>query len=305
MTKHILLHIGYHKTATTWLQRCLFTPEHGYHQIADHAEVFRHIVGVHGLSFEASPVRALIADRLKDLPQSVTPVVSSEILSGHPFDGGRESDIYAERLARIVPGARILISIRSQLKILPSVYMQYLSRGGTMSWGQFFSGTDEVGYFGFRAQHFEYDRLVAKYQKLFGAVNVLVLTQESIRADMGAAAASIARFADNRGFEELSPAAYRIHGASYPEYAAPILRRVNQVQASTLNPCPIVSLGRTPRGLYRWAGYALKSRSAEYLLGEFRPVSDFVHARFSGLFRDSNVRLADSVKHPLDLSEYD
>ena len=300
----LLLHVGYHKTATTWMQRLLFTPAHGYRQLADHREVFRHIVQPHGLSFDPAPMQALVAERMAGLAAGEVPVISSEILSGHPFQGGHESDVFAERLARIAPGARILISIRQQLRILPSVYMQYLLRGGTMPWEMFFKGQDEIEYFGFTPEHFEYDLLVAKYQALFGVANVYVQTQESLAADMEAAASTLAAFAGNTGFTTLAPDAAQVHAASYPEYASPVLRRINQVQSSVLNPAPILRLGHTPEGLYRVAGYLLRRGPFKALLQHRKPVSDYVRQKFTGHFTASNQRLAALIRHPVDLKDY-
>tara|TARA_R100000935_G_scaffold30694_1_gene51118 strand:- start:2961 stop:3914 length:954 start_codon:yes stop_codon:yes gene_type:complete len=300
----LTLHIGYHKTATTWMQRKLFVAEHGYAQIADHDDVFAHIVQPHGLDFDPAPMRDLIAARRAAKPVGI-PVISSEILSGNPLFGGRESEAYAARLAQIAPGARIVISIRNQQRILPSVYMQYLLRGGTMTPAQFFAGTNELGYFGFAPQHFAYDRLVALYQSLFGTQNVYVMTQESLQRDMDGAAQALADFMQNDAFTGLNNAARKTYAASYPEYASPVLRRINHVQRSTLNPAPIVSFGRTPLGLYRLAGYALKRASLAVVLSGRTPVSDHVRTAFKGAFAASNQRLAQIVAHPLDLRGYD
>ncbi len=304
MSTPLTLHIGYHKTATSWMQRKLFVADHGYAQIADHADVFNHIVQPHGLDFDPAPMRDLIAARRGAMPMGA-PIISSEILSGNPLFGGRESEAYAARLAQIAPDARIVISIRNQQRILPSVYMQYLLRGGTMTPAQFFAGTNEFGYFGFTPQHFAYDKLVALYQSLFGTQSVYVMTQESLQRDMDGAAQALADFTQNDAFTGLTDAARQVDGASYPEYASPVLRRINHVQRSTLNPAPIVSFGRTPQGLYRLAGYALKRAPLAGLLSGRTPVSDHVRTAFKGAFADSNQRLAQIAAHPLDLRGYD
>jgi hypothetical protein len=304
VTSPITFHIGYHKTATSWMQQRLFTSEHGYAPLADHAEVFQHIVQPHGLHFDPQPLRDLLTTRRTQMPEGATPIVSSEVISGHPFQGGHESDVYAERIARIAPDARILISIRAQIKILPSVYMQYLLRGGTMPPAQFYQGTNEPGYFGFTPRHFEYDLLVAHYQKLFGEDRVHVLTQESIRTDMDAAAQTLATFTGNKQFTTLSDTARMVYAASYPEYAVPVLRRLNHVQSSTLNPNPIVSFGKTPQGLYRGAGYLLRRPPLSNLLKTHRPVTDYVQKTFANYYKDSNARLAAQITHPLDLAGY-
>ncbi len=148
MVANLILHVGYHKTATTWMQRKLFVPAHGFRQLASHRDVFDHVVRPRGFDFNPDAMRELIDRAASALMPREVPLISSEILSGHPFQGGREGDVFATRLHRIAPEAKILISIRSQRQILPSVYMQYVLRGGTMPPDRFFAGEDEIGYFG-------------------------------------------------------------------------------------------------------------------------------------------------------------
>lgn len=303
MSAPVLFHIGYHKTATTWMQRLLFVPKYGYEQVADHDDVDRHIVAPHGFDFDPRPMADLIDGKRRRLSNAAVPVVSSEILSGQPFFGGLSSDVYADRIRAISPDARVLVSIRSQTKILVSVYMQYLLRGGTMSPRQFFEGRREVEFYAFRPDHFEYDKLVAYYFNLFGSGNVHVTTQESLGRDPNAAAADIAAFSHNSQFTRLDPADMRAHARSYPEYAAPLLRRVNHIQTSALNPNPIVSVGQTPFGLYKLVGYGMRRSLVAKAMANYRPVTDYVESAFRNRYTESNARLR-SLLPRLDLSAY-
>lgn len=300
-----LIHIGYHKTATTWMQRALFKKVYGYQQLATHEDVFEHIVRPHGLWFDPAPMQQLISAGIAELPEGAVPVISSELLCSNPFYGGIQSDKFAERLSVIAPDARILISIRAQMRILPSIYMQYLSRGGTMPPSLFFAERPELGYFAFDARHLEYDRLVAKYQALFGAENVHILTQESLKSDKEHVLNRLAEFCGNQLYSGLSGNASKAQAVSYPEHAAPILRRINHIQKSTLNPAPVISLGRSPRGLYRVVGTALKRRPLSLLFGRSRPVSHYVRQNFAGRYTASNARLAELTGGTLDLSGYE
>lgn len=301
----LLIHIGYHKTATTWMQTTLFQPPHGYRMLCDHGEIFTRAVQPHGLVFTPEPMQALIAERGAGLPDGHVAVLSSEILSGHPFQAGQMSDEYARRLKAIAPEAKILISIRAQLKILPSVYMQYLLRGGTLPYDRFFAGTDLPGFFGFRPEHFEYDRLVALYQDLFGAQNVYVMTQESLKVDMDAACMGLATFAGNTAFAGLTDAARKVRGASYPEYTAPVHRRLNHFYRSPVTPGPVLPLD--PSGIYlrRSVLGALRKPPISTLFRGKTPVTDHVRRHYSGQFGPSNDRLAEIVTHPVDLSSYE
>ncbi|MEX0351333.1 MAG: hypothetical protein AB3N15_18070 [Paracoccaceae bacterium] len=301
----LLIHIGYHKTATTWMQTKLFQPEHGFRMLAEHDEIFARVVQPHGLLFDPEPMRALIAERSANLPDGHCAVVSSEILSAHPFHAGQMSDDYARRLKAIAPEAKILVSIRAQLKILPSVYMQYLLRGGTLTYDQFYAGVDVPGFFGFQHEHFEYDRLIGLYQDLFGAENVHVLTQESLAADKEAACAALAAFASNTAYAGLSETARSARGVSYPEFAVPVLRRVNHFRRSPMNPGPALPLDPSGHVLYRAAGYVLRRPPFPAIFGKAKPVSNYVKQVYAGRFADSNDRLAKIVAHPIDLSGYE
>ena len=286
------------------MQKLLFVPKYGFQQIAGHKEVHENIVAPHGLRFDPAPMRELIDKGVRSLSNALVPVISSEILSGHPFYGGIGSDVYADRLKQVAGDGRILVSVRSQTKVLVSVYMQYLLRGGTMNCADFFEGKTDFGYNAFRPEHFEYDRLVEYYQTLFGDENVHVVTQESLKADMNAAASDIAQFSDNTQFTGLASEDRRVQAKSYPEYAVGVLRRVNHVQSSTLNPRPIVKIGHTPGGLYKFVGYTMKQKLVERALGNYTPVSDYVQKRFAGHYAASNARLFDLSRGRLDLSEY-
>lgn len=303
--RNLVIHVGYHKTATTWLQWRVFTPEHGYHQVADHTETFAHVVRPLGFQFDASALRALLNARIAETPEGHVPIISSEILSGHPFQGAREREIYAARLKQVVPDARILITIRNQMAILPSIYMQYLRRGGTMRPDAFFAGTNEPGYFGFESAHFHYDRLISLYQSLFGADCVHVITQEAMQNDSVLAMAGLAADLGNTAFTGLGPKAQGRFIPSYPEYAANALRRVNHVQRSTLNPAPIMALGQTPGGLDRFVGGALRRAPLKNWLSGRKPVSDYVQKTFHRVYDLSNTRLAQmNLPQPLDLTGY-
>jgi hypothetical protein len=249
-------------------------------------------------------MRAVIRETLKTMPSGMVPVISSEILSGHPFFGGMGSDDYAHRLKAIAPGANILITIRSQMRALTSVYMQYLFRGGTMNPELFFDGDPDLGFHGFRPEHFEYHRLIGLYQSLFGPENVHVVTQEGLKSDMDASTRGLAVFAGNQMFDGVLPTHREAHSLSYPEYAVPVLRRINKLQRSVLNPAPLLYVGTTPLGLYRVAGQILRRPLFSGALGSRRPVSALVRRRFTGRYDESNQALAGLIGHCVDLSDY-
>jgi len=187
MTPPPLFHVGYHKTGTTWMQRRLFKPPFGYQQVfkdkaepedgndSVHEAIYNLITGPHRFAYDPAAVEAGI--QAGHLDKTLVPVVSSEIMSGHPFWGGRESFDLANRIHEAAPSARILVTIRAQVPAITSVYMQYVRRGGRLSVREFYTRKPPVGYDRFDPIHFEYHHLVGHYQnavKVRGLIRSLI-----------------------------------------------------------------------------------------------------------------------------------
>jgi hypothetical protein len=300
----LLIHVGYHKTATTWMQRRLFTPALGYHPIMEHEAISAHFVRPHGFMFNTEAAARAIADGLTAVPAGLTPVMSSEILCGNPFYGARESAEVARRLYAVAPGARILVTIREQVAAIASTYMQYLQRGGELSAAAFFAETPVVGYPTFDHAHFRYDRFVALYADLFGADNVLVCNQELLIKDQIGFAQRIADFAGQTGPVNAAALDTERTGVSYPEYGAGLLRQINHFRTGPSGPTAMPDLGGVGDILYRGIGKLLRSDLARRAFGNGKPVTDYVRQRFAGAFVESNRALRDMVTPGLPLERY-
>jgi hypothetical protein len=304
----LLIHVGYHKTATTWMQRRLFVPALGYQQIMDHEEIFAHFVRPHGFAHDAAAAAQAVKQAVKQAvaaaPPALVPVMSSEILCGNPFYGAREAAEVARRLHAAAPNARILITIREQVGAIASTYMQYLQRGGELTARAFFAETPVVGYPAFSHAHFRYDRFLALYADLFGAQNVLVCNQEQLAKDQIGFVQRIANFVGQTG--AVDPAAINTErtGVSYPEYGATALRMINHFRTGPAGPTALPDLGRAGDFLYRGVGKLLRSKPLMTAFGDRKPVTDYVRQRYAGAFADSNRRLRDMVGSGLPMSRY-
>jgi hypothetical protein len=205
-----LIHIGYHKTGTSWLQRYLFgrrdrgfapiAPENGL-TLKQSAKFLSHyfVYDEDGkllspFKSRADEVRALLPELLPG--EAKVPVVSAERLSGNPHSGGFDSKTIAARLAEIFPDGRILIVIREQASMILSTYFQYLKIGGTAPLRAYLTQAYDGRLPGFGPTHLEYHRLIDHYQGLFGRDNVLVLPYETFRNDAQAFVAALADFAE-------------------------------------------------------------------------------------------------------------
>lgn len=179
-----IVHIGYHKTATTWFQNELF-PLSASHEFVPRKVTQDAFLAPSGMHFDADAARAVlgIADRARPV------LLSEENLSGYLHNGGLHGLVAPEMARRIhaaLPQAQIVIFVRNQFDILRASYAQYVSGGGTWGQARYFASAGRVRGALTRAwkapvfefEHFEFDRLIAVYDALFGADRVHVYPYE-------------------------------------------------------------------------------------------------------------------------------
>ena len=244
-----LLHIGYHKTGTTFLWRRVF-PEPGFSLVAGGKALRLAFVDGDPFSFDPVAVRQTFRPAIEEARErGLVPVLSSERLSGSPHSGGYDSKQTAERLAATFPGARVLIVIREQVEMLVSVYKQYVKMGGSGTLRQYVTSPSEdsrVPLFDFR--FFEYHRLIGYYQNLFGAENVLVLPYELLRAKPQTFLEHIGTFADTL----VAPSRFNPTRASPSALILSFKRRANRwIVRDDLNPAPPFEVKGVNRRLLR------------------------------------------------------
>lgn len=299
----LLIHVGYPKTGTTWLQSVLFTPGFGYHQILDQRAAYKLFVASHPFDADADDQAAEFQRRLAETDPGLVPVLSSENLMGDFFRGAVAAPAHLRRLHALHPDGRVLIFIRNQLSLLPSVYMQYLRQGGAEAASRLFSDDFEMNATGFDLRQIEYDRYVELSRAVFGPGRVRVFTQEGLARDPVGTARAIAEFAgaptEVGSAERRGPV-----NVGAAEFAAPALRRINHLRSGALKRDPVLDLGPVATSVYRGVSVLSRTRAARTLLGGFRPISKMVRARYADRFIESNRRLASLLGDEVDLAGY-
>ncbi len=195
-TNNLLLHIGYHKTGTTWLQRSLFDHDtRGFYPLSYKSrervrsvDLTRPFVYdedgafIHPLGFAADKLRKQFETELNWQP-SAMPVISSEQFTGNPHSGGFDQKEIADRLNAVFPNAKVFMVIREQKSMLMSTYFQYLLGGGARSLNSYVNEPFDGRLPMFAKHYFKYHYLVDYYQQLFGRDNLLVLPFEMFRRE--------------------------------------------------------------------------------------------------------------------------
>jgi hypothetical protein len=186
---NLLIHVGLHKTGTTWLQDRVFVNnklgfDSPWGPMASPAVA--EFMLVDPLSFDAkATLTRLGPDVNASREKGYIPVLSHEGLSSRPVRGTYYAPTVAGRLHEVFPNARIVIGIREQKGMILSLYRQFVRNGGVYSLKQFIgTGNEPAGWSPLcRLEFFHYDRFVRCYQDLFGQDNVLVQPLELLRDD--------------------------------------------------------------------------------------------------------------------------
>jgi hypothetical protein len=175
-----IVHIGFHKTGSSWLQRELLPRAQGV-SLVPRREVRECLLVPTLRAFDPADARSrLLGGRAGRV------VVSEEELSGNLHTGGLHgafSKEIAERLHAALPEARVAVFIRSQTAMLAAAYRQYLKSGGTHRIGRFLEPSPAPHKRPrFELDFLAYDRLIDHYEALFGRARVHVFAYEMLAA---------------------------------------------------------------------------------------------------------------------------
>ncbi|MFO1152239.1 MAG: sulfotransferase [Rhodospirillales bacterium] len=199
--ENILFHIGYHKTASTFLQDKLFMSEpHGFIRFSGRYRLINENFIAANSFHQVSDgfIAQINSEALAAAARDKTLVVSHERLSGYPASGGFDSRLIADRIRSNFPGARVLIVIREQKSFIRSMYSQYITDGGDLCFRRFLNPPEPhiCRVPGWSFDYARYDRLIAHYIGLFGKDRVCVLPFEMFRRDHQAFIDRIVSFCD-------------------------------------------------------------------------------------------------------------
>jgi hypothetical protein len=227
-----LVHIGYHKTGTTWLQQSGFSYLEGvtvYSRQRLVSGLFHDLINQ-----EKTPAPAL----LRTLAEQGGPqLYSDERFSGNLWTGGGEAVRTAARLHEAFPEGTVLVTVRAQQSIIRSVYAQYVNEGGWVSFDRFLN-CDAPGLH-WNPDHFAYDRLISVYHELFSG-RVIVLPYELLRTDAVAYLGAVASVLQTRLTARPNHA---VVNPSLSGWQLSLLRGWNRAaRASPFNPKPLVAV---------------------------------------------------------------
>ena len=149
---NVFIHIGLHKTGTTFLQKVVFPTLQDVHLVKPWARVRKVLL----------------------VPTDHTLLISNEALGGIPWNGTwyKEFEENVEMIKNRFPEASILIGFRRHESLLLSLYKQYLQEGGATSIQKFIN--DKI----IDIENFHFGKRISYIEKRFD--NIFIYTQEEM-----------------------------------------------------------------------------------------------------------------------------
>lgn len=180
----LLIHIGYHKTASTFWQENVFSGKSI--NMVDRQSVQNNILMPSPYEFNAEALNNWLKSWCTDDQLNV---ISDEELSGniHTSGGGRSITYEViERLATITGmDVIVLIFIRNQQAMIESCYRQYIKKGGCFSFKNYIRSSEKGSlryrFPGFSFEHFKYDDVIEHCISKFGKDKVNVIPYETFK----------------------------------------------------------------------------------------------------------------------------
>ncbi|MEX5730260.1 hypothetical protein Ga0609869_003613 [Rhodovulum iodosum] len=188
LERPLVIHVGLHKTGTTWLQGQLSGPRY-QRDLAfcgDIGFIYRQFLVPDEQEFSPDRTRAAFCDWWAPKIEGRQAIlVSGENLGGRPFHARHMREVTAARIAKTFPEAHILITLREQAAIIYSMYGQYLRFGYTSSLSEFLQRPPPDSSFQpvLNRAFYDYARLLNLYEEVFPRERVMVAPSEWFFAD--------------------------------------------------------------------------------------------------------------------------
>jgi len=223
----LFVHLGLHKTATTYLQVDVFPYLGGIHYIdgndRDLLPWKRRMYMQDPLIFDVDRARSEIMGYMKGEKN----LLSTEALSGSPMGQYLNRDLILQKLKAMFPDIHIILGLRAQQDIIWSLYKNYVRKGGTRRLDEMLDpyGAD-IGRDFIDLDTYKYGPYLDRISSLFGRDKLHIVVFEDLTTDKERL---LRQLLDFLGAELEGPAPAEKRAVGIRDEAVPVIRALNRL----------------------------------------------------------------------------
>jgi len=197
----LLIHVGYPKTASTWLQHHVFANEAlGFTAPWEPRAglAIEQFVLSNDYTFDPDATANRFTPTIREaVAGGRVPVLSEEMLICDPCAGKYWGPRVMEKIHAALPAAHVLLCIREQKQYIRAAFGEYVKTGGMQTLDEFMGATPRRPGVGpvCQVDYLRFDRAIRHLQALFGKDRVLVLPMEWLRQSQRTFLEPLLRFA--------------------------------------------------------------------------------------------------------------
>ncbi|SFE11235.1 hypothetical protein SAMN05216238_108139 [Lentibacillus persicus] len=183
MKRIVYLHVGFHKTATTFLQWKVF-PQLSEVNLIKKADAKKLLTEVRLKKLSDNDIKRIRSGLESKVSDSGPILVSYEGWTGSPFSQKKSKSAYTilKDLHRLFPqehyDVHLIIGIRKQVDIMTSLYVEFLHQGGTKTEEAYFEELRKNN----KLRHYLYNDYLTTVEQLFGD-NYFVFIYENFKKE--------------------------------------------------------------------------------------------------------------------------
>lgn len=186
MRKTVYIHVGYHKTATTFLQKSIYPKLKNQITYLSRAHVQAYLYDIRHKKLSDKAITGL-RNGFESMMEAEKPLlISYEGLSGNPMSTKKkvkDNHTILKDLRRVFPeesyDVHIIAGVRRQLDLLTSLYVQYVHQGGYKQAPAVFEEWEQLGVL----NGYYYFSYMERIIQLFGKSNYYLMQYERFRED--------------------------------------------------------------------------------------------------------------------------
>lgn len=239
----VIVHLGMHKTASSFLQRrffAMYSEESGYVDVRSLLRDFRdYVLYESDFSWSAEVAIDLFKRELmcvnRGLLEGGIITISDEVFCGYPYSDAVTRRRVVDRISEVFEDVRYILVLRNQEEMVKSIYLQYVKLGGCASFFDFVSDKNPSLSFS-RGAYLDYGNYLNRLVELVGPERVLCLLYEDLRSDPVRVCSEIADFAGFSIDSRIESIVGNKVNKSLSPRSANVLRLVNKLCKSHRNP---------------------------------------------------------------------